>query len=137
MENKEQKVEVGCYYENSKGTYNFKVIAIHRIDDYCCIVDSHEETTIVYFSSVNNDLIKGKIKKLKPKNMKNIIEFLIKQKIKHTITGEIDEMFKGEIIIQKTLITTRKLFSLIDVAKDNKFNVFICSSGKMIIYNRD
>lgn len=57
------EVEVGSYYKSTRTKINFKVIAIHRKKNFCCIVDKKEKHYTIPFDDINNNLIKGKIAK--------------------------------------------------------------------------
>lgn len=64
------EVEVGSYYKSTRTKYGFKVIAIHRKENYCCIVDEKEKHATVPLDQINNDFIKGKFEKTTPKSKK-------------------------------------------------------------------
>lgn len=57
------EVEVGVYYKARRTKFGFKIIAINRKENYCCIVDKNERHENVPLDDMNNYLIKGKIEK--------------------------------------------------------------------------
>lgn len=64
------EVEVGSYYKSPRTRYGFKIIAVNRQENYCCIVDKNERHETIPLDNMNNYLLKGKIEKESIKKQK-------------------------------------------------------------------
>ena len=65
MEAKELSVEVSKFYKFKRtDAHNFKVIAIHKEENYACIVYDNETNEKVELGYLNHALIKGVISEI-------------------------------------------------------------------------
>lgn len=60
----QDSVEVSKLYKFRKSTRTFKVITIHRENNFACIVYDNEKHDKVPFDYINNALIKGIISEI-------------------------------------------------------------------------